>query len=127
MVAALALSACNSEPPVTQGYIRDKIFEPAHWEGGYEYYTDIEFGCDTESEYNYATGQYETVESCGWEPVEKSRYEPHHTWVDDRYKFQLEACEKNDKGENKCRKGNKTVTESEYDRYQVGQHYPNPA
>lgn len=114
---SLWLSSCSSEPPITTGKVVDKSFEPAHWEGGYEYFTTYGYHCGL---------GYDGKYGCGLKSYEDSRWEDQHTWHNDSYRIQLQSCEENDKGELKCRTGWRTITELEYDRYDIGNHYPNP-
>lgn len=120
----IAFSAC-SDPPPEQGYVTDKRFIPAHWEGGYETYYTTEIKCDSRyvSGYGTAPGQY--VQECRPEPASHQRYEDHHEFVEDRWQLHLEDC-KVEKDERKCKRGWRTVSETLYDRYSIGNHYPDP-
>lgn len=113
LLAVLALVGCAGcgDPPPEQGYVRDKRFEPAHWEDGYrsESYTDCGMHMNFEGEMEF-----------GCKPATRQVYEARHHWVDDRYKLQLEDC--NDEG--KCRSGWRTVTQGEFDHFELGSHYP---
>lgn len=124
-LALLALVSCG-EPPPKEGYVRDKSFEAAHWEGGFETYYTTEYRCHTVSSYNYASKSYKTSQQCGPEMVSRQRWEDHHTYVEDRWKIKLEDCKVNDKGERKCRTGWLTVDQQTYHEYRIGSHYPDP-
>ena len=113
----LLVASCNSSPSIREGKVVERKFSPAHWEGGYEYYTDYGYTCGIDY-----SGKY----TCGVRPHQESRWEDQHIWKDDRFELQLENCERNDKDELKCRRGWITVPESEYGRYAIGVHYPDP-
>lgn len=121
-VAVVLLLAGCGDPPPTEGYVRAKKFEPAHWEGGYEPYTTVEMRCH--SEYDYGSKTTRTV--CGSEPVTHYRWEDHHNWVGDRWKLKLEDCKPNDDGKRKCRTGWLTVDQEDYHSHGIGSHYPDP-
>lgn len=124
VILALAgiIAGCG-DPPPKEGYVRDKRFTPAHWEDGYrtEYYED----CGYESQYNFSTEKYEMV----WDCHQESRqvYESHHHWAHDDWDLYLEDCKTTDEGKRKCRRGWVDVTEATYERYAIGQHYPDAA
>lgn len=124
-VALIFTVGCGGEDPPTEGDVINKEFTPAHWEGGFETYYLPEYSCDTESVYNYQTGQYETRQVCGTDMVAHQRWEDHHNYVDDRWRLQLEDCTIED-GKEKCRKGWVNVDETTYHDYKVGAHYPDP-
>lgn len=120
-------TACGGDPPPDQGYVRDKEFKPAHWEGGWDTYYTTEYRCHTESEYDYNTGQTRYVEDCGPEQVSHTVWDDHDEWVEDRWRLKLEDCQSDKDGKEKCRSGWKWVTENEYEDYRLGQHYPDAA
>lgn len=106
------LTSCNSEPPIEEGKVVNRRFEPAHWESGYR----------SEPRYGYQCGiGYDGKYGCGLKHYTEQVYEAQHHYVEDRYKLKLEKCE-----EDKCRQGWITVPESEYSDYAIGNHYPDP-
>lgn len=123
LLCIFALIACGEGAP-SQGYVKDKKFEAAHWEGGYETYYTYEYRCALETRTDYNTGRQTTEQVCGDEQVSHQRWEDHHIHLDDAWSLLLEEC-KERKGAN-CRRGWREVTENEYDRYEVDMHYPNP-
>lgn len=124
LVVVILCTGCADPPPET-GYVRDKSYEPAHWEGGYDTYYRSEYSCSPESVYDYNTGRTEYRPSCGYKPVSYTVWDDHDEWVEDSWRLYLEDCKVNDKGENKCKKGWRSVSdESTYDKYGVGDHYP---
>lgn len=113
---------CSSAPPPPEeGYVKAKSFEAAHWEGGYEYYTTYEYNCA--NRYDAFNNEYRF--SCQNEPVQHSRWVPRKYYVNDVYKLKLEDCKVNKDKEKECNIGWKSVTEEEYNHYNVGKHYPN--
>ncbi len=121
LLAAFALGSCSHEPPVESGYIRERKFEPAHWEGGWRTEYRIQTRCRSTS----INGKY--TSQCGPESVAHQVWEDQHEWINDRWKFKLEECVKEKEDEKQtCRSGWRSVTELEYERYRLGQHYPNP-
>lgn len=119
LLIILLLAACNSDPPIVEGDVIDKRFEPAHWEGGYDYIPMVRTECHS----TYVNGQTQT--SCGPQTFMQPIWEDQHEWINDRYRLKLEVCEVKD-GKNKCRSSWRTVTESEYHDYSIGNHYPDP-
>lgn len=118
----VALAACGTDPPPDSGYVRERRFVPAHWEDGYrtEYRTEVRCG---------PTIGYDgkTTHTCRTESVPHQVYEAQHEWHPDRWSLLLEDCAPPDEdGKRKCRRGWRSVTEAEYDRYAVGNHYPDP-
>lgn len=124
LLVLLVLVACGE--PVTEGYVRERKFEPAHWEGGYETHTRIVHDCDTTTRYDPETGESTTETDCGPETETYQEWEAHHHMVDDAWSFRLEACAFNEKKERKCRTGWVAVDETTYHQYKTGQHYPDP-
>lgn len=115
-VVVLVFSGCAGENPPESGYVRNKDFIPAHWEGGYRYESYMDCG----PHLNY-DGDIEF--SC--KPATRSVYESHHTWVDDTWKLFLEDCEPPDeKGKEHCNKGWLEVTETMYNEHSLNSHYP---
>lgn len=104
------------DPPPEEGYVREKKFEEAHWEGGYESFTNYGYTCGMDFE-----GEY----SCGIRQYTDQRWEDHHTYVDDRWSLRLEFCEQKD-GKEKCRDGWKRVDETTYHKYEINNYYPQP-
>jgi hypothetical protein len=122
LLALGLLAACASPPK--EGYVRDKDFTAAHWESGYRTEYTTEPDCGYESVYDSTTGRYEQRYGCTTKQVSHEVYEAHHTWVDDSWRMRLEDCKVNAKDERKCKTGWREVTEAVYDRYDLGQHYP---
>lgn len=114
LILLVLLAAC-AEPAPESGYVRKKDFTPAHWEDGYTYTTENRYSCENEHTWE---GKYEVV--CRDRPETISHYVEHYAWVDDRFRLYLENCD----NPKKCKKGWRTVAESEYNRYDVGRHYP---
>lgn len=114
-VVAGLLLGCGADAPAS-GYVRDKNFEPAHWEGGYRH----------ENRYGYKCGiDYHGEYTCGMRSYTEDVYEDEHQWINDKFQLFLEDCHNNEDGKQKCTRGWRTVTSGEYDRYRVGSHYPN--
>lgn len=100
LLVAFLLVACGSEAPA-QGYVRDKHFEPEHQEyRGQRCVSYNAKGACTVSIPDYVT-------------------------VDDTWTLYLENCHV-DQGKQKCDRGWREVDHATYDRFQVGQHYPDP-
>lgn len=119
----LFVVGCGEDPP-EQGFVIDKDYDPAHWEDGYDTVYHSEYRCSTHSIYDYARDQYVQREECGIEQVPHSVYNPHHRWVKDRWRLQLQHCEVNDKGEEKCRQGWRKVSAGTYELYDRGDYFP---
>lgn len=125
VIIVVFFAACSSEPPVETGYVRDKSFEPAHWEDGYETYYRSEMRCRPVSSYSSYTKSYTYSTRCSTAMVPYQVYEEHHSFEPDRWKLFLENCDKkDDKGKTECRDGWKTVDQTTYHKYEVGNHYP---
>jgi hypothetical protein len=96
--ALLALAACSSPPK--SGYVYDKKFHPAY------YWTSMQCAA------------YDTKGSCTVQ-VPVQHYQP------DSFELCLKADNPDEKG--KYAKGCRDVPADEYERFQVGDHYPKPA
>lgn len=120
----VVLSSCGSPSP-DSGYVIERRFTPAHWQGGWDTRTTMKYVCGNKSEYDYVTGDYESRYTCDYEPDSYMVWEERHTYVDDSWQLKLEDCDEpeGDK-EPKCNTGWLTVPESEYDDFPVGVHYP---
>lgn len=104
----LALSAC-SDPPPESGMVTEKS-----WKAEYEVTIDGGSTCYARDKNGF----------CTLTMPNPPRYE--RRCIGGCYYLHLEDCVRNDKGENKCRRGKRQVPESEWNRYGVGTHYPNP-
>lgn len=118
----LLLTSCGGEPPPESGIVVNKQFEPAHWESGYRTEYQPQFRCRTVS--SYSNGKSTSRQQCGVESVPVQVYEAQHRWVNDNWRVELKACKENDKGEEKCRKGWRSITEHDYERHDTGDYYP---
>lgn len=114
LIPLLLFGACDSDPEVTEGYVVQKNFEPAHWEGGWVEVCENDW-FDTDEDGQIINDDCDT------------EWEAHHTHVSDRWKIRLEDCQFNDKNERKCYRSWLTVDEDTFRSYRVGAHYPNPA
>lgn len=123
IVVLIFCTGC-AEPPPESGYVRDKSFTPAHWEGGYDTEYRTEYRCEPSSTYDYGSGKYVYGTSCGFKSVPHSVWDDHDSWIEDRWRLYLEDCTRNDEGKEKCRKGWRTVDSQSYDRYGLGDHFP---
>ena len=121
LLALLVFMACGE--PVTEGYIRQRKFEPAHWEGGYETHTRVVHQCRTVSRYDSLEDEYVTEQECGPETETYQEWESHHHMVDDAWSFKLEECKFNEKKERKCRTGWVSVDETTFHGFENGEHY----
>jgi hypothetical protein len=119
IVAALILVGCG-DPPPDSGYVREKRFTPAHWEDGYRTVYVPTFECHTVTDSGY-DGRISYRQVCGTEMQPRYVYEPEYEWVGDRWFLRLENC---DDGHDKCKRGWRAVDHAAYDRYDVGDHYP---
>lgn len=102
VVCALALLAC-ADPAPEQGYVRHKDFDPAHTDDGGGHYD-----C-----YSYSSG---ICTLSVW-------VEDPDVYVPDRWYLFLEDCPTTE-GKTKCSSGWLRVDETDFHRYNIGQHYP---
>lgn len=116
------LFGCSDPAPET-GKVLKREFTPEHWEGGYETYYTNEYVCGYENRYNYYSDKYEYSYDCENERVSHDRWEEHHIWRNDKWKFYLQKCETDGKKE-KCHEGWREVTEHDYKRHSIGDFYP---
>lgn len=135
--ACLLVGACDSEPPVTEGRVLNRNFEPAHeeeyWRTEYrtEYYT--EEVCT--SDYDPFTGEYRGQRCRQESRTRQVPYDVRDTrWVPDDWDLYLQQCEpegtRNEDGEilttdERCREGWVDIDDEDtYDSYEIGSYYP---
>lgn len=125
IIAILALAACSSEPPLSEGRVVDREFDPEHTEHYTEthYRTEYYEDCGYDSEYNFQTGQYEQVYSCESESRQVPYYVDATRRVDDDWDIQIEGCTTNDKGEEKCRTSWIDVSRAVYEECELRRLY----
>lgn len=111
----LVFVACGEDVP-TEGYVIQKVYDPAHWESGYrtESYNDCGMHLNVDGDMEL-----------GCRPATRQVYEAHHAYIPDRWKFRLENCQEED-GKHKCHRGWLRVDETTFHSYVVGGHYPDP-
>ena len=110
-VAVALLVACGKAPD--QGYVRQKNFEPAHNESRTRQVYDGETCTQSPP-----IGKMPGSRNCT--PVYHTEW--YEEFVPAKWELKLEDCKKPDD----CESGWKPVDETTYNRYEVGQHYPNP-
>lgn len=122
LVVALALFGCG-DPAPKEGFVREKKYEPAHWEDGYRTEYRYEYRCHPGYRIG-PDGRSVYTTDCGIESVPYSVYEEHHRWINDQWRLRIEDCKENDKGEMKCRDGWVSVDHDTYVDFRIGRHYP---
>jgi hypothetical protein len=107
-VIVLFFTGCTSRP--TTGYVKEKQYVPAHWEGAMrQRMTGMT-----------CTPNGKNGTTCT--PTYTTYWEDQDHWEEQSWELRLENCYSQDG----CRDGWVRVTEEAYGRYDVGQHYPNP-
>lgn len=112
------------EPPPEEGRVINEDFTPAHYE---EYqqphyitetytYTDSECSTDFDGKYSCRP-----VTKTGTRTVTYYTTEERH--VPDDWDVQIQACETNDKGEEKCRTNWIDVSEATFEQCKIGSFY----
>lgn len=114
LLVVVALVGCSGEP-MSSGYVRDKQFDPAHWEGGWDFVTRTEEVCKYRDD-GFGFDGY----GCEDEPTTDMVWDEQDTWVENRWKLLLESCSKG------CISGWIWVDQTTYQQYGIGQHYPDP-
>jgi hypothetical protein len=115
----LLLFGC-SDPPLKEGKVVEREFDPAHTEHYIQTLWRTESYPDTECSTNY-NGQT----TCHM--VIRTRSVPYYVpatrWVEDDWDLKLKACEPKKDGGEKCRTSWRDVSQNEYDQCEVGSYY----
>lgn len=116
-ILAVVFFAVSCSKPPAQGIITERRYQAAHMEGAFR----TRYGgqeCRTVSRYDGK--RYVTSQECT--PKYDTYYEPNDHWVPEAWQFNLKDCKTPDD----CNEGWVTVSSDTYEKYQVGQHYPDP-
>lgn len=112
------------EPPPEEGKVINEEFEPAHWEeyqqAHYiqESYPVTETECSTDFNGNHSC---RTVTRTAYRTV--TYYTTEERYVDDDWDIQIQACETNDEGKEKCRTNWIDVSEATFEQCKIGSFY----
>lgn len=125
LIAVVILAACSSEPPLTEGRVVDRVFDPEHIEHYTEthYRTEYYEDCGLRSEYDYFEEEYVSEYVCETETRQVPYYTDESRRVEDDWDIQIEGCTTDEDGEEKCRTSWIDVSEFLYVECEEGAYY----